>query len=93
MCPICGELETGSGQTLVPAALGGDCKVNAAFVLDVNADATACLLWVEVAVGSPGVWDLKSCRPLPGDATEHRWGIRLRLQVEQGTCLSHWCCR
>lgn len=43
MCPICGELEIGSGQTLVPAALGGDCKGNAAFVLDVNADVTAGL--------------------------------------------------
>jgi hypothetical protein len=72
MCPICGELETGSGQTLVLAALGGDCKGSAAFVLDVNADATVCLLWDEVAVGSLGIWDLKFCRSLPLDATEHR---------------------
>jgi len=43
MCPICGELETGSGQALVPATLGGNCKGNAAFVLDVNADVTAGL--------------------------------------------------
>ena len=72
MCPICGELETDSGQTLVPAALGGDCKGKAAFVLDVNADTTACLLWDEVAVGSPEIWDLTSFRPLPADATEHK---------------------
>jgi hypothetical protein len=74
MCPICGELETGSGQTLVPAALGGDCKGNAAFVFDGNADSTVGLSLESTGfVGSsPRVRGLESCCPLLAEATEQR---------------------
>jgi hypothetical protein len=74
MCPICGELEAGSGQRLVPVALGGDCKGSVVCVLGVNADATACLPWE--SIGSVGAFSrvcgLSSCCLLPAEATEHR---------------------
>jgi hypothetical protein len=74
MCPICGELEAGLGQRLVPVALGDDCKGNVICVLDVNAEVTACLPWESIGfvVAFSRVRGLTSCCPLPAEATEHR---------------------
>jgi hypothetical protein len=72
MCPIWGELEAGSGQALEPVALGGDCKGNAAFALEVNAGGIS-LKATGFEGGSARVRGLPSfgCSPA-ADATEHR---------------------
>jgi len=71
MCPICGELEAGSGRILAPVALGGDCKGIVALLLDVNAGAIACRLTGFVG-GSSRVRGLIFDCSSPAEATEHR---------------------